>query len=157
MLYVLWTYRTTPRRSTGETPFSMTYGAKVVIPLETGFPTLRTNSFNPSSNNELLEKSLDFIDERRESAMVQLAYYQHKLKQGYDANVKLRPFALSDLVLRKVLGTAKNPAWGKLRPNWEGPYCITSVAGIEAYLLEDLDEHVIPRPWNVNNLKMYYY
>ena len=150
-------YRTTPRRSTGETPFSMTYGAEVVIPLETGFPTLRTNSFNPSNNNELLEKSLNFIDERRESAMVQLAYYQHKLKQGYDANVKLRPFALSDLVLRKVLGTAKNPAWGKLRPNWEGPYCITSVAGIEAYLLEDLDEHVIPLPWNVNNLKMYYY
>ena len=150
-------YRTTPRRSTGETPFSMTYGAEVVIPLETSFPTLRTNSFNPSNNNELLEKSLNFIDERRESAMVQLAYYQHKLKQGYDANVKLRPFALSDLVLRKVLGTAKNPAWGKLRPNWEGPYCITSVAGIEAYLLEDLDEHVIPRPWNVNNLKMYYY
>ena len=155
--HVLWTYRTTPRRSIGETPFSMTYGAEVVIPLETGFPTLRTNSFNPSSNNELLEKSLDFIDERRESAMVQLAYYQHKLKQGYDANVKLRPFALSDLVLRKVLGTAKNPAWRKLRPNWEGPYCITSVAGIEAYLLEDLDEHVIPLPWNVNNLKMYYY
>ena len=31
--HVLWTYRTTPRRSTRETPFSMTYGAKVVIPL----------------------------------------------------------------------------------------------------------------------------
>ena len=75
LLHVLWTYRTTPRRSTGEIPFSITYEAKVVIPLETGFPTLRTNSFNPSSNNELLEKSLDFIKERRESVMVQLAYY----------------------------------------------------------------------------------
>ena len=53
----------------------MTYGAKTVIPLETGFPMLKTNSFNPSNNNELLEKSLDFIDERRESAMVQFAYY----------------------------------------------------------------------------------
>ena len=73
--HVLWTYWTTPRRSTGETPFSMTYGAKTVIPLETGFPMLKTNSFNPSNNNELLEKSLDFIDERRESAMVQFAYY----------------------------------------------------------------------------------
>ena len=62
-----------------------------------------------------------------------------------------------DLVLRKFLGTAKNPAWGKLRFNWEGPYRITSVAGIETYFLEDLDEHVIPRRWNVNNLKMYYY
>ena len=135
----------------------MTYGAKAIIILETSFPTLRTSSFNPSSNNELLEKSLDFIEERRESTMVQLAYYQHKLKQGYDANVKLRPLAPEDLVLRKVLGTAKNPAWGKQGPSWEGPYHITSVAGVGAYFLEDLDEHVIPRPWNVNNLKMYYY
>ena len=50
--------------------FSMTYGAKTIIPLETGFPTLRTSYFNPSDNNGLLEKSLDFIEERRESAMV---------------------------------------------------------------------------------------
>ena len=49
--------------------------------------------------------------------MVQLAYYQHKLKQGYDANVKLRPLIVGDLVLRKVLGATKNPAWGKLGPN----------------------------------------
>ena len=155
--HVLWAYRTTPRRSTGETPFSMTYGAEAVIPLENGFPTLRTSSFNMSNNSELLEKSLDFIEERRENAMVQLAYYQHKLKQGYDANVKLRPLAPGDLVLRKVLSTAKSPAWGKLRPNWEGPYRITLVASIGAYFLEDLDEYVIPRSWNVNNLKSYYY
>ena len=78
--HVLWMYRTTPHRSTGETPFSMTYGAETVIPLETGFPMLRTSSFNPSDNNELLEKSLDLIKERKENAMVQFAYYQHKLK-----------------------------------------------------------------------------
>ena len=154
--HVLWTYRTTPRRSTGETPFLMTYGAEAVIPLETDFPMLRTSSFNLSDNNGLLEKSLDFIDERRENAMVQLAYYQHKLKQGFDANVKLRPLVLGDLVLRNVLGTAKNLTCGKLGPNWEGPYRITSVASIGAYFLEYLDEHVIPCPWNVNNLKMYY-
>ena len=136
---VFWTYWTTPRRSTGETPFLMTYGAEVVIPLETGFLTLRTSSFILSINDGLLEKSLDLIEERRENAMVQLAYYQYKLKQGYDANVKLRPLALGDLVLRKVLGIAKNPAWGKLGPNWEGPYRITSVAGIGAYYRVDLD------------------
>ena len=108
--HILWTYRTTPQRSTGETPFSMSYGAEAVIPIETGFPTLRTQSFNPSDNDELLERSLDLIEERRESAMVQLAYYQHKLKQGYNAKVKLRPLEPGDLVLRKFLGTMKNPA-----------------------------------------------
>ena len=154
---VLWTYRTTPRRSNGETRFSMTYRAEGVIPLETGFPMLRTSSFTPSSNDELLEKSLDLTEEQRENAMAQLAYYQHKLKQRYDSNVRLRPLVPRDLVLRKILGTAKNPGWGKLGPNWEGSYCITSVARISAYYLKDLDEKVVPRPWNVNNLRMYYY
>ena len=51
-----------------------------------------------------------------------------------------------DLVLRKILGIIKNPAWEKLEPSWEGPYRIISVAGIGAYFLEDLDEHVIPCP-----------
>ena len=92
--HVLWAYRTTPRRSTGETPFLMSYGAEAVIPIQTGFPTLRTQSFNPNDNDALLERNLDLIEERRESAMVQLAYYQHKLKQGYDVKVKLRPLEL---------------------------------------------------------------
>ena len=74
--HVLWTYRTTPRKSTGETPFSMTYEAEVVIRLEINFSTQRTSAFCPNANEELLEKSLDLIEERRESAMVQLAYYQ---------------------------------------------------------------------------------
>ena len=60
-------------------------------------------------------------------------------------------------MLRKVLGTVKNPAWRKLGPNWEGLYCITSVVGIDAYYLEDLDENTVLRPWNVNSLRMYYY
>ena len=113
--HVLWAYRTTPRRSTGETPFSMSYGTEAVIPIEKGFPTLRTQSFNPSNNDELLERSLDLIEERRESAMVQLAYYQHKLKKGYDVKVKLRPLEPGDLVLRKVLGTAKKSNMGGIK------------------------------------------
>ena len=73
LLHVLWTYRTTPRRSTRKTPFPMTYGAEAVIPLETSFPTLRTSSFSPSDNDEHLRKNLDLIEEKKENAMVQLA------------------------------------------------------------------------------------
>ena len=60
--HILWTYRTIPRRSTGEMPFSMTYGVEAVIPLETRFLTLRTSSFTPSNNDGLLEKNLDLIE-----------------------------------------------------------------------------------------------
>ena len=123
----------------------MTYGAEAVIPLEANFPTLRKNSFTPRDNDKLLGESLDLIEERRERAMIHLAYYHQKLKQGYDTNVKLRPLAPGDLVLRKVVSVAKDPSWGKLRPNWEGPFRITSVAGIGAYYLENLDEKAVPR------------
>ena len=155
--HVLWTYQTTPCRSTGETPFSMTYGVETVIPLETRFPKLRTGLFTQNNNDNLLEKSLDIVEEQRENIMVQLTYYQQKFEQGYDSSVKLRPLNLGDLVLRKVVGTSKNSTWGKLGPNWEGLYRITLVEGVGAYFLEDLDEKVMPRPWNVNNLRRYYY
>ena len=132
----------------------MTYGAEAVIPLETEFPTLRTSLF---TLDNLLEKSLNLVEEWRENIMVQLAYYQQKLKQGYDSDVKLRPLNPGDLVLRKVVGISKNPIWGKLWPNWEGLYRITSIASVGAYFLEDLDEKVVLRPWNVNNLRKYCY
>ena len=48
----------------------MNYGAETIIPLETEFLMLRTSSFTPSSNDGLLEKSLDLIEEHRESVMV---------------------------------------------------------------------------------------
>ena len=135
----------------------MTYGAEVVIPLETGFPTLRTSLFTLDSNDNLLEKSLDLVEERRENVMVQLAYYQQKLKQGYDSDVKWKPLNPGDLVFRKVVGTLKNPTWRKLGPTWKGLYRITLVAGIGAYFLEDLDEKFVSWPWNVNKLRRYYY
>ena len=56
-----------------------------------------------------------------------------------------------------MVGTAKNPASGKLVPNWEWSYKITAAASIGAYYLEDLDENIIPHPWNVKNLRHYYY
>ena len=49
-----------------------------------------------------------------------------------------------DLVLRKVVESMKNPAWGKLEHNWEGPYRVTSITEVGAYRLEDLDEILVP-------------
>ena len=88
----------------------MTYGSEDMIPLETRFQTLRRSLFDPDSNDQLLQESLDLIDERREVAMVQLAHYQQKLKQGYNMGVKVRLLTLGDLVLRRVVETTKNPS-----------------------------------------------
>ena len=115
--HVLWIYLTTPRRLTRETSFSMTYRAKAIISLESGFPTLRIDRFNVEENNCLLLDNLDMAEERREMVTIKMTYYQQKLMQEYNKGVKSRPLAPRDLVLRKVVGRAKNPAWGKLGPN----------------------------------------
>ena len=66
--HVLWTYHTMPRRSMGETPFSMTYGFEAVIPTETRFPILRSDQPLGDSNEQLLSHKLDLAEELREVA-----------------------------------------------------------------------------------------
>uniref|UniRef100_A0A2N9IWS2 Integrase catalytic domain-containing protein n=1 Tax=Fagus sylvatica TaxID=28930 RepID=A0A2N9IWS2_FAGSY len=51
---VMWTHRTTRRRSTGETPFALAYGVEAVIPLEVGLPTTRTTEFDVEENESSL-------------------------------------------------------------------------------------------------------
>ena len=78
------------------------------------------------------------------------------MSKGYNRRVQPRDFKIGDLVLRKVVGSQKDPTKGKLGPNWEGPYKVTSVAGVGAYRLEDMIGKAIPRPWNTHNLRVYF-
>lgn len=41
---------------------------------------MRTDQYNSSRNEQLLSASLDLVKERIEVAMVQMAYYQQKLR-----------------------------------------------------------------------------
>nr|GEW60139.1 reverse transcriptase domain-containing protein [Tanacetum cinerariifolium] len=45
---------------------------------------------------------------------------------------------------------------GKLGLKWEGPYEVMEALGDGAYKLRSADEKVLPRTWNVTNLKKYY-
>ena len=154
---VLWAYRTMPRRSTGETLFPLTYGAKAVIPAEINLCSAWVEGFNPAQNEEMMVERLNLLDEYRETATVRLAKYQQDLARRYNRDVKTREFSAGDLVLRKAVGNMRDTNAGKLANTWEGPYRITTVASIGAYYLEDLDERPFPRPWNVHNLKKFYH
>ena len=76
---VLWAYRTAPRRSTGETPFSLTYGAEVVILVEVNLCNAWVSRFTPAKNSELMVRQLNLLEERQESVTIRLAEYQQKL------------------------------------------------------------------------------
>ncbi|XP_075649969.1 uncharacterized protein LOC142620489 [Castanea sativa] len=92
-------YRTTPRRSTRETPFSLTNGAEAVIPAKVNLCSARVVGFASDENEELMANELNLLEEHRDVATIQLAEYQQKLARRYNRAVRRREFATGDLVL----------------------------------------------------------
>ena len=72
-------------------------------------------------NDEALRLNLDLLDEKREQVLRRTEDYQRKTARYYNQKVKARNCMPSDLALKKLLPARKNPAHGKLGPNWEGP------------------------------------
>lgn len=128
-----------------------------MIPAEVNLCSARVAGFDPTQNNELMVEHLDWLEECRETAIIQLAEYQQKLARCYNQDVKTREFSAGNLVLRKAMGNMRDTNAGKLAQAWEGPYRVTTIADARAYYLEDLDERPLPQPWNVHNLKKFYH
>ena len=78
---VLWAYRTTARTPTGETPFKLTYGTEVVIPMEVGVTSTRWTAFNEEENDDKLQLHLDCLDEVRDEASSRMTKYQRKMAE----------------------------------------------------------------------------
>ncbi|KAK9923538.1 hypothetical protein M0R45_031950 [Rubus argutus] len=74
---VLWAYRTSYKAATGETPFSLAFGAEAVVPVEINVATHRIETFDPNENEEQLCLNRDLLEERREQANLQNA--EHKI------------------------------------------------------------------------------
>ncbi|RVW36797.1 hypothetical protein CK203_103355 [Vitis vinifera] len=131
---VLWAYRTTPGRPTGNTP-------------------------SPSHTNDAnaeLGRNLDWADEVRETASIRMADYQQRAAAHYNRKARPRSFQNGTLVLRKVFENTAEIGAGKFQANWEGPYIVSKTSESGAYHLQKLDGTSLLRPWNVSNLKQYY-
>ncbi|CAJ2653385.1 unnamed protein product [Trifolium pratense] len=151
---VLWSYRTTPHSTTGETPFRLTYGTEAVIPVETGASSFRTEvPLEGEDNHEMLREELDLLEELRDGAALREATLKQKIAKRHDKKVIKREFDVGTLVLRR---NQKDSREGKLAANWEGPYRVRAKTENGAYYLEDLYGKEIPRPWNAEKLKQYY-
>nr|POF02395.1 hypothetical protein CFP56_76759 [Quercus suber] len=156
LLSVLWAYKTTARTPTGETPFRLTYGSEVVIPAEVGLTSYRVQNHVERKNDEAMRLQLDLVDEVRAAAEQRFARYQERMAKHYNSQVKHRDFQVGDLVLRKVIGVARDPTQGKLSPNWEGPYRVMTWQRKGTYHLETLDGRELPHPWNAEHLRKYH-
>ena len=124
---VLWVYRTTCKTATRETPFALAFGTEAVAPVEIGLKSPRIELASVDQNEGALRLNLDLLDEKCEQVLQRTEDYQRKATKYYNQKVKPRSYKHGDLVLKKLLPARKNPAHGKLGPNWEGPYIVSRI------------------------------
>ena len=153
---ILWSYRTTTRTATGETPFSMAYGTEAMIPMEVRVPSFRYENFDKETNTSLLATERDTIEERREIARVRMEAQKQWIARYNDSRAKERKFKVGDTVLKQVFKNTKEPGAGALGYSWKGPYQVTEVLRSGAYRLANLVGVPIKHPWNVEHLNKYY-
>ncbi|XP_074348969.1 uncharacterized protein LOC141688022 [Apium graveolens] len=110
-------YNTTPRSTTGETPFMLTYGYEAMIPVEVGPGSLRIDRYaeGDAEVNQMLH--LDLLEEARINSQLKLVTYQQCPTRYYNKKIKGQLLKVCDLVLRKVMPNTKNPQYGVFGAN----------------------------------------
>ncbi|RVW18052.1 Retrovirus-related Pol polyprotein from transposon 17.6 [Vitis vinifera] len=132
--FALWAYRTSFRTPTEATPYSLVYGMKVVLPIETEMGSLRVALEQQIIETEWAQARFDqlnLLDERRLRAADHVQAYQRKMARVFKKG-------------------------GKFKPNWSRPYVIRELTPEEAAWLTDLDGNQFLEPTNVDQLKKYY-
>nr|GEW22729.1 hypothetical protein [Tanacetum cinerariifolium] len=103
------------KASNGDTPFSLTYVTKAVIPTEIGMTTLRIAEVDLIHNNEALEINLDLLKERKEQAAIHEAKSKAKMERYYNSKVRNTFIKPGDLVYHNN-DASRAEGTGKLGP-----------------------------------------
>jgi hypothetical protein len=78
---VLWALQTNINRATRDTPFSLVYGAEVVLPPEIYLESARVAYFNPKDQAEARELDANLLEERRNTTLSNVRKCQAALKR----------------------------------------------------------------------------
>jgi hypothetical protein len=140
---VLWGNRTTPSRSTGETPFFLVYGVEACLPPEILMGSPRVQSFDESMQEQLWCEDVDVIDEHRWQAAIRNARYNQALRRYHQRFVHSRELRVGDLVLRRILN---REGLHKLSTSWEGPFKVTEVCRPGCVRLATTEGVPLPNP-----------
>jgi len=142
---VLWSLRTTPNRSTGLTPFFLTYGSEAVLP--------RVKPFDPATAAAAHEDAMNLLEEARLATLHRSARYQQALRRYHERRIRERTLQVGDMVLHRLFSTKDRH---KLSPPWEGPYTIAEVVRPDTFRLMHSNGNILTNTWNIEHLRRFF-
>jgi hypothetical protein len=102
---VLWALQTNVNRATRDTPFNLVYGADDVLPPKIYLQSVRVAHFNSEHQTEARELDSILLEERCNTALINVRKYQESLKKYYNKSVVQWELNIGDLVLKKDIRT----------------------------------------------------
>lgn len=117
---MLWSYCTTAKISTEETPFSLAFGVEAVMPLEIRISSSLTAVYNEIENEKAVHGELDLVEERKNGAKLKKCYLSITTRMCENESLRSVP-----LFWEKKILTTIGIDLESLRPNWKWPYRVT--------------------------------
>ncbi|TYK15866.1 Pol polyprotein [Cucumis melo var. makuwa] len=108
--FALYGYRISVRTSTGATAFSLVYGFETILPIEVevlSLGVIQEVELDEEKWAQVRYEQLNFIEERRLTALCRGQLYQKKIAGAYNKKVRHHHFQEGDLVLKWILSFSK--------------------------------------------------
>jgi hypothetical protein len=145
--------RTNVNRAIIDTPFNLVDRVDALLPPEIYLASVRVAHFDAEHQGEARELDSIMLEERRNTAVVNVRKYQESLKRYYNKSVVQRELNIKDLVLKKDICTKDKH---KFSSPWEDPFIIVDVTTPGAYVLAEVDGAMLLNTWNADQLHKYY-
>lgn len=116
LTHVLWSYRTTPRKATGQTPYSLVYRTEALLTIEVNCPTIQTLNFDLEKNEEGRLENLASIEELREWFKLKRKAFNERINKLHNSKVKRKGIRVGDQTEKTKLRSRK-PKGGVFGPN----------------------------------------
>jgi hypothetical protein len=130
-----------------------------VLPVEVSLQNLSITGQDYLSAKEYIKLMMDKVDELPKSRLKALEEMEEKVKiaKAYNKHVVEKSFQVGDPVWKMILllGT-RSGKFGKWSSSWEGLFRVIQVVSGNAYFMEDLEGHSLPKALNGKYLKRYH-
>jgi hypothetical protein len=155
----LWAHRIS-KHSAKVTSFELVYGQEVILPIEINLDVLRIarqNELSVVNYHNLMLNRLDKVSNERIKDLDEIERDKLRVARACNKRDKEKLFQVGNLVWKTILPIgSKSNKFGKLSPNWEGPYRIEEVISKNSFMVQSVQGASLPRALNGKYLKMYY-